>query len=77
MVELIMQNFWWLGVTKKVKRYVKGCDSCQQNKNRTTAPVEKLMPNEAPEKPWMHIIANFITKLPLAQGYEYWWCMTD
>jgi len=28
------------------------------------------MPNEAPEKPWMHIMADFITKLPLVQGYN-------
>jgi len=28
------------------------------------------MPNEAPEKPWMHITTDFITKLPLAQGYN-------
>jgi len=28
------------------------------------------MPNSIPEKPWMHILADFITKLPLAQGYD-------
>ena len=28
------------------------------------------MPNEAPEKPWTHIMVDFITKLPLAQGYD-------
>jgi len=28
------------------------------------------MPNSIPEKPWMHISADFITKLPLAQGYD-------
>jgi len=28
------------------------------------------MPNSIPEKPWMHILADFITKLPLAQGYN-------
>jgi len=28
------------------------------------------MPNKAPEKPWMHITTDFITKLPLAQGYN-------
>ena len=28
------------------------------------------MPNEAPEKPWTHITADFITKLPLARGYD-------
>jgi len=28
------------------------------------------MPNSIPEKPWRHISANFIVKLPLAQGYN-------
>jgi len=28
------------------------------------------MPNSISEKPWMHILADFITKLPLAQGYD-------
>jgi len=33
-------------------------------------PAGKLMPNAIPEKPWSHISADFITKLPLAQGYD-------
>ena len=28
------------------------------------------MSNAIPEKPWSHISADFITKLPLAQGYD-------
>ena len=28
------------------------------------------MPNVIPEKPWSHISVDFITKLPLAQGYD-------
>ena len=28
------------------------------------------MPNSIPERPWMYISADFITKLPLAQGYN-------
>ena len=28
------------------------------------------MPNAIPEKLWSHILADFITKLPLAQGYD-------
>jgi len=28
------------------------------------------MPNSIPEKAWTHISADFITKLPLAQGYD-------
>jgi len=28
------------------------------------------MPNSILDKPWMHILADFITKLSLAQGYD-------
>jgi len=70
MVELVTRNSWWPGVTKEVKRYVEGYDACQRNKNHIEQPAGKLMPNSIPEKPWTHISADFITKLPLAQGYD-------
>ena len=47
-----------------------GCNACQRYKNQSKAPARKLMPNAIPEKPWSHISADFITKLPLAQGYN-------
>jgi len=69
-VELVTRNFWWPGVTKEMKRYMEGCDAYQWNKNHTEQPAGKLMPNSIPEKLWTHISADFITKLPLAQGYD-------
>jgi len=69
-VEMVTQNFWWPGVMREVKQYMEGCDAYQQNKNRIEQPAEKLIPNSIPEKPWTHISADFITKLPLAQGYN-------
>ena len=68
--ELVARNYWWPGVTKEVERYVDGCDACQRYKNQSEALAEKLMPNPIPEKPWSHILADFITKLLLAQGYD-------
>ena len=53
-----------------MKRYVERCDACQCNKNCTEQLVGKLIPNSIPEKPWTHISADFITKLPLVQGYN-------
>ena len=53
-----------------MKQYVEGCNTCQQNKNRTEQPASKLMSNLILEKPWTHILVDFITKLPLAQGYD-------
>jgi len=49
---------------------VKGCDSCQRNKNCKEQPAGKLMPNSISERPCTYISADFITKLPLAQGYN-------
>jgi len=67
---LVTRYFWWPGITKEVKKYIESCDICQRNKNCTEALAGKLMPNAVPEKPWSYITADFITKLPLAQGYD-------
>jgi len=69
-VELVTRNFWWPEVTKKVKKYIESCNICQRNKNHTEALAGKLMSNTVLEKPWSHIIADFITKLPLAHEYN-------
>jgi len=49
---------------------VEGYNFYQRNKNCTEQPAGKLMPNSIPEKPWSHILVDFITKLPLVQGYN-------
>jgi len=67
---LVTRNFWWPGVTKEVKQYVEECNSCQRNKNHIEQPADKLMPNSIPKRSWIHISADFITKLPLVQGYN-------
>jgi len=68
--ELVGRNYWWLGMMKEVAKYVEGCDLYQRHKNQAEALVGKLMPNSIPEKPWRHISADFIVKLPLVQGYD-------
>jgi len=68
--ELVTRNYWWPGVTKEVGRYVDECNACQRYKNQSEALAGKLMPNTILEKPWSHISADFITKLPLAQEYN-------
>jgi len=69
-VELVTRNFWWPEVTKEVKQYVERYSTYQHNKNCTEQLAGKLMPNSIPEKLWTHILVDFITKLPLAQGYD-------
>ena len=65
-IELVTKNFWWLGVTKEVKKYIESYDICQRNKNHTKAPVGKLISNIVLEKSQSYITVDFITKLLLA-----------
>ena len=52
-------------VTTDIGKYVDSCDMCQGIKNRTETLAEKLKLSEIPEKPWMHLMVDFITKLLL------------
>jgi len=68
--EMVMRSFWWPGVTREVKRYMEEYNTCQCNQNRTEQPAGKLMPNLIPNRVCIYISVDFITKLPLAQGYD-------
>ena len=49
-VELVTKNYWWLGVTRDVGKYVEGCDLCQRMKNRMEELAGKLKLSEVPQK---------------------------
>jgi len=63
--ELVTRNYWWLGVMRDIGRYVEKCNMCQRMKNRTEEVAGKLKLSEVPEKPWTHLMVDFITKLLL------------
>jgi len=70
MLELVMRNYWWPGISKYVLNYVDGCDVCQRGKAFPEMLAGKLMPNPIPNVPWTDISVDFITGLPEAQGYN-------
>jgi len=55
---------------KRCKRYVEGYDLCQRMKNRMEEVAGKLKLSEVPDKPWSHLITDFITKLPVVAGKD-------
>ena len=61
-VELVTRNYWWLGVTRDVGRYVEECDLCQRMKNRTEEPAGKLKLDKVPKKPWSYLMVDFYNK---------------
>ena len=70
MMELVIRNYWWLGVTRDIERYVEGCNMCQRIKNRTEIMTGKLKLSEVPKKLWTYLIVDFITKLPVIAGKD-------
>ena len=55
---------------RDVGRYVEGCNLCQRMRNRTEEVVGKLKLSEMLEKPWTHLIVDFITKLQIVAGKD-------
>ena len=53
---------------RDVERYVEGCDLCQRIKNRIEEVAEKLKLGEVLEKPWSHLMVDFIMKLLVVAG---------
>ena len=42
----------------------------QRMKNRAEMPAGKLRPNQILERPWQHILVDFIMKLPMSKGHD-------
>jgi hypothetical protein len=68
-IELIMRDFWWPGITTFIKAYIKGCATCQTTKIKPPVKVP-LKPNEVPQGIWETIMMDFITDLPVSNGYD-------
>ena len=53
-----------------IKRYVKNCDTCQRSKVVQHVPYGMLQPNDISDHPWKSIAMDFITDLPISDGYD-------
>jgi len=65
MITLVTRNCWWPGVMKDIQKYIDRCNIYQKIKNYTEVLVGKLIVNEIPERLWMYLTVDFITKLLL------------
>ena len=51
-MELVKQNYWWLGLKKDIKKYVQECFKCQQNKVQHRRKHGELHSLEILQGPW-------------------------
>ena len=77
-LELLLRNGHnWHGVREDLKRYLKNCVECLRNKTRRHAEYGLLRPMPVPTKLWDEISMDFITDLPVSEGFDNIWVIKD
>lgn len=69
-IELVQREFSWPGLSREIRAYIRGCDSCQRVKVAHHAPYGKLTPLDIPSRPWQSVSMDFITGLPTSHGHD-------
>src|SRR5258708_23770520 len=69
-LELVSNNYWWLGISHYVASSMAGCDVCNCCKSFLTQKVGKLTPNWIPTHHWEVISVDTIRELPESKGYN-------
>jgi len=64
------KDFYWSGMRRDIKRYVRECEICQANKPETIHPPGLLQPLPIPTRIWSDISMDFIEGLPLSHGFS-------
>jgi hypothetical protein len=71
-IRRINQEYFWPGARGWITEYIKGCATCQQNKNLTHH-IKTLMfriLSSINAKPFSHIAMDLITGLPKSEGHD-------
>jgi hypothetical protein len=78
-IQLIERNNWWPGMRREITDYVKGCAECQHHKinNRPTKVLLEPIWAKLEAMPFETVAIDFITKLPVSQGYDSILTVTD
>ena len=67
-LHLLSQWFWWPGMRRDIREFVRACPTCSQNKTSSQPPAGLLQPLPVPMRPWSHVSLDFVTGLPLSEG---------
>ena len=60
----VQRMYWWPGMHRAIREYVRGCKICQQDKQLQSQPAGKLIPLPIPTHAWECVTADRITHLP-------------
>jgi hypothetical protein len=67
---LIRREYYWPNFHTFIQRYVRHCDVCKRIKNRRHRRHGTLRPLPVPDRRWKDISIDFVTGLPLSNGFD-------
>jgi hypothetical protein len=68
--ELITRDFWWPKMDAFIEDYINSCETCTRSKASNHAPFGLLKPLEIPKRPWDSVSIDFVSALPLINGFD-------
>jgi len=74
---LLNRDFWWPSLRSDVKKYVRSCEVCCRSKDSRHKPYGFLQPLDIPSRPWSSVAMDFITDLPVSNGYTCIFVVVD
>src|SRR5271169_3060821 len=69
-LELVSRNYWFPQMRAYIKSYVETCDPCSRGKAPRHLKHGELAPLPVPSAPWKGITCDFVTDLPVSNGYD-------
>jgi len=63
-------QFFWNGMRKDIRKFVRECTICQQAKVDHVLPAGLLQPLSIPQQIWEAIAMDFVVQLPLSHGFS-------
>ena len=78
MYQDLRRQYYWSGMKRHVRDFVRRCLTCQQVKAEHQKPAGLLQPLEMAEWKWEHVTMDFVTHLPRTlQGQDAVWVIVD
>jgi len=69
-VDLVQRFYYWPGHRATIRQYIRNCHACQRSKAPRDGTNGLLQPLPIPQQRWQDIAMDFITGLPLSEGYN-------
>ena len=63
----LKKDFYWTGMVRDLKQFVRECDAYQRLKSETCLPTGLLQLLATPDRPWLDINVDFVEGLPKSQ----------